>query len=251
MQMYSTLKTRLPGSVKTALKRVTRGAISSEAVHRAAHGLWDEIKIAQMSWAAQKSFQALEGQRNLKVHLGCGGDIRLGWVNIDLALVPPPGFDREAHPDTPLISYDLRQGLPLEAESCAMIYSSHFFEHMEYQHGLRLMQECYRVLRPGGVFRACMPNYRACFTAYLQGDRDFFSLIDYSLVDPEKRLLADYMNYSMYQHGEHVCFYDEERFQFILSRMGFRSVTPTTFHPELDIGAELRKKYSFYIEAVK
>ena len=249
--MYKTLKETLPQPIKSALKRVTRGTISSEAVHRAAHALWAEIKIARMSWASQKSFQSLRGRCDLKVHLGCGGDIRLGWVNIDLALMPPPGFDRAAHPDTQLISYDLRQGLPLEEESCMAIYSSHFFEHMEYQHGLRLIKECYRVLKPGGTFRLCMPNYRACFTAYLQNDRDFFRLIDYSLVDPEHRLLADYMTYSMYQYGEHICFYDEERFQFILSRIGFRSVTPTTFQADLDIGAELRRKYSYYIEAVK
>jgi predicted SAM-dependent methyltransferase len=249
--MYSTLKMRLPRPVKSALKRVTRGAISSEAVHRAAHDLWDEIKIARMSWASQKSFQALKGRHDLKAHLGCGGDIRLGWVNIDLALTPPPGFDWAAHPDTQLISYDLRQGLPLETESCALIYSSHFFEHLEYRHGLHLMQECYRVLKPGGVFRLCMPNYRACFEAYLRNDYDFFSLVDYGLAEPETRTLADYVTYAIYQYGEHVCVYDEDRFRIILSRIGFSSVITSVFQKDLDIGAEIRRKYSYYIEAVK
>jgi predicted SAM-dependent methyltransferase len=249
--MYNNLKMRLPGPVEIALRRVTRGAVSSEAVQRAARDLWSEIKIARMSWASQKSFQALRGRRGLKAHLGCGGDIRLGWLNIDLVVTPPPGFDRAAHPDTQLISYDLRQGLPLDDESCAAIYSSHFFEHMEYRHGLRLMQECYRVLEPGGMFRTCMPNYRSSFIAYLQNDRDFFRLLDYSLVEPEHRLLADYMTYAIYQNGEHICFYDEERFHFILSRIGFRSVTSTTFREDLDIGTELRKRHSFYIEATK
>jgi predicted SAM-dependent methyltransferase len=249
--MYSALKTRLPRPVKSVLKRVTRGAVSSAAVHRAARGLWDEIKIARMSWASQKSFQALSGRRDLRVHLGCGGDIRLGWVNIDLALVPPPGFDQAAHPDTQLISYDLRQGLPLESESCAAIYSSHFFEHLEYRQGLQLMQECFRALKPSGVFRLCMPNYRACFDAYLRNDYDYFSLVEYGLAEPETRTLADYVTYAIYQYGEHVCVYDEDRFCTILPRIGFSSVLISTFQEDLDIGAEIRRKYSYYIEAVK
>jgi hypothetical protein len=71
------------------------------------------------------------------------------------------------------------------------------------------------------------------------------------LIEPEHRLLADYMTYAIYQHGEHICFYDEERFQFILSRIGFRSVIPTAFREDIDIEIELRKQYSFYIEAIK
>jgi hypothetical protein len=113
------------------------------------------------------------------------------------------------------------------------------------------MQECYRVLKPGGVFRACMPNYRASFIAYLQNDLEYFRLLDYSLIEPECRLLADYMTYALYQYGEHICFYDEERFQVVLSRIGFRSVVPTVFRADIDIGLDLRKEYSFYIEAVK
>src|SRR5690349_12549805 len=116
-EMYNSLKNRLPRTVKLALKHATGGAISSEAVHRAAHELWNEIKIARMSWASAQVLQSLRGQRDLNIHLGCGPDIRPGWVNIDLVVTPPAGFDSAIYPDTRLVSYDLRQGLPLEQES--------------------------------------------------------------------------------------------------------------------------------------
>jgi predicted SAM-dependent methyltransferase len=249
--MYNTLKTWLPRPVKSALKQATRGAISSDAVHRAARELLGEIRMARMAWASQQRLRALSRRRDLKVHLGCGPDIRPGWVNIDMALRPPHDFDPAAHAGTLLVSYDLRQGLPLDGQSCALIYSSHFFEHLEYRNGAALLRDCYRVLKPGGVLRLCMPNYRACFEAYLQHDCDFFRLVDYGLAEPETRTLGDYMTYSLYQFGEHKCFYDEERFQVILSKIGFSVVTTSTFTPEFDIDSELRRKYSYYIQAVK
>jgi len=249
--MYDVIKTRLPQPVKSALKRATRGAINSEAVRRAARDLWAEVQIARASWSSRQAFQDLSRARDLKIHLGCGTDIRPGWVNIDIALTPPAGWDTAAHPGTALLSYDLRQGLPLADQSCAFIYSSHFFEHLEYSQGLRLMQDCYRALRPGGTFRVCMPSYRACFEAYLRNDRDFFGLVDYGLAEPGIRLISDYVTYAIYQYGEHKCVYDEERFQSIFSRLGFRSIAVSDYQADLDIGAELRRKYSYYIQAVK
>src|SRR5438270_924036 len=50
----------------------------------AVHNLLKEISMA---WIAEKSaseFQALRGKTELKVNLGCGSDVRPGFVNIDL-----------------------------------------------------------------------------------------------------------------------------------------------------------------------
>ena len=37
----------------------------------------------------------------------------------------------------------------------------------------------------------------------------------------------------------------------ILRKVGFSSVTPTPFSQDLDPNNELRRRYSFYVEAVK
>ena len=140
--------------------------------------VWDEIKFVIITQFSIRSLAALRGERGLKVELGCGPNIRLGWVNIDLGARFPSEIDPTVHSDTMVINYDLRRGLPLEEGSCDYIYSSHFFEHLEYQHGLKLMRDCYRALRPGGVFRIVLPNYRGAFEAYLRGDYEYFELID-------------------------------------------------------------------------
>ncbi|GFE58585.1 methyltransferase domain-containing protein [Geobacter sp. AOG1] len=48
--------------------------------------------------------------------------------------------------------------LPFDDNSLDFIYSEHFFEHLFFDEALSLMQECYRVLKPFGVIRTCVPD---------------------------------------------------------------------------------------------
>ena len=69
----------------------------------------------------------------LKVHLGCGDDIRSGWLNVDMSASPAARhLAANAGAPTALVLHDLRYGLHLPACSCAMIYSSHLLEHLEF-----------------------------------------------------------------------------------------------------------------------
>lgn len=227
----------IPDSVKTALRN-----------------LWSEVKIAKISRNSARHFQMLKDKNDLKVHLGCGIDVRSGWLNIDLSLhstKPVAHYDSR----TMFINHDLRQGLPLRAGSCALIYSSHFFEHLHYNHGLQLIHACYAALRPGGVFRLSIPDYRRAFEAYLQNDSDYFSLIDNTWLGDEYKpniaTIVDYINYFTYQHGEHKYIYDKDKLTTILSKMGFSSVISSTYKSDIDPNPPVRQRYSLYIEAVK
>jgi len=88
----------------------------------------------------------LSGQKHLRLHVGCGSNIKKGWVNIDLS----PQAD---------ITLDLREPLPLLESSCSFIYSEHFLEHLDYLgHAISFLSECYRVLEPGGLFSIGVPD---------------------------------------------------------------------------------------------
>jgi predicted SAM-dependent methyltransferase len=221
-------------------------------VQDAVHDLWTEIKVAQMARQSARYFQTLKGSKGLKVNLGCGHDVKYGWLNIDLCV---PVVDRPLAPDTVLVSYDLRLGLPLENHSCAFIYSSHFFEHLEFRHGLQLMRACYRALQSGGVFRLALPDYREIFRAYIQGDSAYFSLVDDrwlgSMHNGHTGALVDYVHYAVYQHGEHKCIYDEDKLILILQDLGYSSVSRTQHKEGLDPGEPVRWRYSLFIEAIK
>lgn len=224
-------------------------------VKAAVRQLLTELRLARAARGSRKAFAALRGRTGLKVHLGCGPDIRPGWVNVDLILGPAPRIDPAAQPDTFLIVHDLRDGLPMDEGSCDIIYSSHFFEHLSLAHGMKLMKDCYRALRPGGTFRIVLPDFRKSFDAYLRRDADFFSTFDdhdlLSRFDSESRTFVDYVNYLVYQYGEHVAIYDEEKITHVLKGLGFRGVEASEHRPGMDPDNVLRRKYSFYTEATK
>jgi predicted SAM-dependent methyltransferase len=228
----------------------------SAPLTRASKELWNEIRVAARTARSRRRFRALDGRRDLLLHLGCGGEIKPGWINVDLA--PARSVRRTVRrlpAGTLFFEYDLRRGeVPLPDGSCARVYSSHFFEHLDYETGVRLMRDCHRVLRPGGVFRAALPTFRAMFRAYLDGDAGYFegvALADVRPeVEPETATLLDHVQYGVYQYGEHKCLYDEDKLCRVLKRLGFEA-RAVPYDPEVDATNDLRRRYSFFVEGVK
>lgn len=255
--VYSVLRSGLavlPQSLKSALLvRIIHA--QPNRIKQAIRTLQDEIRIDQLSRAASRHFQKLSGKKNLKIHLGCGDDIRAGWVNLDLKLSELSPHTNGLSSDPPFINYDLRLGLPLEEDSCSLIYSSHFFEHLEYEDALRLLRDCYRALQPGGVFRACLPNFKGLFEAYLRGDYAYMNEVDvldaYPEIEPGTEMLVDYVNYGAHDHGAHKWIMDFDKVKLLLSRLGYGSVAESSFQEGMDLNLAVRRRYSFYVEAIK
>ncbi len=79
------------------------------------------------------------------LELGCGKDKLKGSVGLDH--YPYPGVD---------IVADVTKGIPLADNSVARIYSKYMFEHVN---GIQfVMEECYRVLKPGGRLEVLVPH---------------------------------------------------------------------------------------------
>jgi len=93
------------------------------------------------------------GKQALYLHLGCGTKNFPGFINIDL---DAPGAD---------MNLNLTKQLPWERGTVTGIYSEHFFEHVGANQGIRLLHECHRILKPGGIVRFAMPDLE-----YMIGD---------------------------------------------------------------------------------
>jgi predicted SAM-dependent methyltransferase len=94
--------------------------------------------------------------RSVLCNLGCGTRHHPEWINIDFV------GDGEV-----VLGYDLRIGIPLQDNSCDVLYSSHAIEHFDRVGARRFLVECRRVLKPGGIIRLVAPDLEGIVRAYL------------------------------------------------------------------------------------
>ena len=90
------------------------------------------------------------------LNLGCGSTFHPDWVNIDF----------HDHGGT-VLGYDLRLGIPCADSSMDVVYHSHVLEHFDRKDGRFFLEECFRVLRPGGMVRIAVPDLEGIVRAYL------------------------------------------------------------------------------------
>jgi predicted SAM-dependent methyltransferase len=90
------------------------------------------------------------------VNVGCGRRIHPAWCNLDLAAAAPG-----------VVEHDLRQGLPFADDSCDAVYHSHVLEHLQPDEASRLIAECHRVLKPGGILRIAVPDLEGIARQYV------------------------------------------------------------------------------------
>lgn len=91
------------------------------------------------------------------LNIGCGAIHHEDWINLDIASDDPA-----------VMSVDIMKGLPFASSSVTACYSSHVLEHMPRSAVDELLQECFRVLRSGGVLRLVVPDLETIVRAYLE-----------------------------------------------------------------------------------
>lgn len=95
----------------------------------------------------------------LRLNLGCGPSILEGFLNVDL---------RNAD-----ICHDLScMPWPWANESASTILASHILEHFDREAGVKFLQECYRILAPGGMLRIAVPDMDKFIDKRLDGTLD-------------------------------------------------------------------------------
>ncbi len=99
------------------------------------------------------NWNEFEGLGQKKLNLGGGGDCHPvkhyeNYVAVDLETSAEFG-----------ISHDLTKPIPIQSDSVDTVLSEHFFEHIPAQYGVLLVNECLRILKPGGNLRIAVPDY--------------------------------------------------------------------------------------------
>lgn len=138
-----------------------------------------------------------------KLHLGCGANILDGWLNSDLMRtrsIPPGAHEKIKN----IFIMDATASFVFRDEQFDFIYCEDFIEHFDQLQGLCICTECYRVLKPGGVWRISTP--------------DFDDILMY--MRPRKRDDIEFKAWSW----DHKLLYTKEYLKSVLENCGFSEV---------------------------
>lgn len=148
----------------------------------------------------------------MKLNLGCGGDIKAGYMNVDMREVP--GVDLVCD----VRHLDVRDG---EAEE---ILAYNLLEHFGFRETQQVLREWWRVLKYGGTLKLIVPNLRVLVKAYnskkltaVVTDKWPFDNINYWLFGGQE-----------YPENTHKTCFDEDSLRQALEKAGFEVVEITT-----------------------
>ena len=180
---------------------------------------------------------------NLYAQYGCGLSAPVEWLNFDSS--PTLRWER-----TPLIGRwtknaerfpphvkvgDIVTGLPLPDGSCKGIYASHVLEHLARDDFYKALENTFKLLAPGGIFRLIVPDLAYIGREYIRllDNRDpeaSHYLVNATIFGEETRprgLTA--MAYQMLNTSRHLWMWDEFSLRKALEDRGFVHIRRCAF----------------------
>jgi len=145
---------------------------------------------------------------DIKLNLGCGEDIRHGYINIDIR--PLEGVN---------IVLDLEsQSLPFEDGIVSEIVAQDVIEHIHYHRVENLLRECHRVLRHGGTLYIRTPDLERIVDKVLVKKECLGQLSGYKLLS--FFIFGRYDN----PYDVHKCIFTKPLLKEVLEEIGFKII---------------------------
>ncbi len=180
----------------------------------------------------------------LKLNLGCGLQCPDGWTNIDssfgVRLAKNPllrffaaliGVRSDTRWPRNVVWMDITRKFTFPDDSVQYIYSSHTFEHLSFQEAAFALNECFRVLKKGGVIRLIVPDLERLVNDYLSNKTsdpgkaaEIFHANSLFFEIPYPRSSREAIGFFYRSKNNHRFLYDREALRKQLAAAGFSEV---------------------------
>jgi len=151
------------------------------------------------------------------LHLGCGSHRLEGWINADI----------EPSAAT-CVTFDARRRFPFPDNAFDAVFSEHMLEHLTFTDGMVALQECWRVLKPGGRLRISTPDLAFLIKLYtgprspLEDDYLSWAALEFGGRPPAE--VAIFVVNNFVRAWGHLFIYDEPTLSSSLRKVGFDSI---------------------------
>jgi predicted SAM-dependent methyltransferase len=119
-------------------------------------GLINDVRVSYWRIGRKRKIAVyLRSHTPKSLHIGASNNILPGWLNTEIFLT-----------HTPLVYLDATKRFPFADNALDYIMSEHMIEHIDYEAGLSMLRECFRVLRPNGRVRISTPDLQVLLALY-------------------------------------------------------------------------------------
>ncbi len=174
--------------------------------------------IARRRGGSRRIRAYLRSSRVGKLQLGAGPTSLPGWLCTDLT----PSSDD-------VVYLDVRKPFPFDDALFDYVFSEHLIEHLSWSDGGRMLLECRRVLKPGGIIRTATPDLAVLLSlgepAGAPLSRKYVRWITDTFMAGVDVYKPQFVINNAFRDWGHQFLYDGDILELALRRAGFENVT--------------------------
>lgn len=189
---------------------------SPDTLRRARSLLWYAAHRLT-NWDRTLADRYLSATRVRKLHIGCGNNLLPDWLNMDRL----PLFRDALH-------LDARRKFRFGNNTFDYIFSEHMIEHISYEEGLKMLAECFRILKPSGRVRISTPDLAFVLGLYntekspLQ--MKYIEWATHEFIGRIREANEVFVINNLMRNWGHTFIYDEDTLRYALTKVGFTDV---------------------------
>lgn len=157
-----------------------------------------------------------------KLQIGTGFNFLTGWLNTEINSTYAPNKTER------VVFLDATQKFPITDQSFDYVFSEHMIEHIPLEKGRWMIQECHRILKPGGKIRITTPNLQFLIQLYDEDksvvQEKYIRWAHTLFCNPNTPPTDIYVINNFFYNWGHCFIYDRKSLSHELEQCGFTNI---------------------------